>query len=209
MKIAGVYLAAGKSIRMGRKKLALPIRTTTIGSMALREAVHSSLTQIYIVSNGDHTWVDQDLLTNKKCTFIPCPTASLGQSESLKWGVKHAAEEKMDAIIVLLADQPLIFTKIIDQLIIDFKNKPSLDYVSTSINGMIMPPILFSSTMFSKMESLEGDKGAKVLLKDKSLQGKKLISGNQMYFFDVDTEEDYRKLLSYSNKSFEKGDDHC
>ncbi|KRG12360.1 hypothetical protein ACA30_20025 [Virgibacillus soli] len=209
MKIGGVYLAAGKSMRMGKQKLTLPIHNTTIGSMALREAVQSSLTTIYVITNGNHTWVDQDLLINKKCMFIECPTAARGQAESLKWGVKHANIAKMDAIIVLLADQPFISKKLIEQLITCFKNETSLDFVASSTAGITMPPILFSATMFPKIKTLEGDKGAKAFLKNKAFHGKRLIIENTRHFYDVDTEEDYRNLLFYANKSFEKDLNHC
>ena len=46
MKIAGVYLAAGSSSRMGSNKLQLPVGTKTLGSLAVQTALQTSLHRI-------------------------------------------------------------------------------------------------------------------------------------------------------------------
>ena len=53
MKIAGIYLAAGNSSRMGSNKLALPVGTMTVGSLALETALKSSLDKVYIITKDD------------------------------------------------------------------------------------------------------------------------------------------------------------
>ena len=50
MKITGVYLAAGSSSRMGSNKLALPVGTKTLGSLAVQTALKTPLDQIYIIT---------------------------------------------------------------------------------------------------------------------------------------------------------------
>ena len=61
----------------------------------------------------------------------------------------------------------------------------------------IMPPVLFSSSMYTELLELHGDKGAKAILQGDFLQkGKLLPCADKRLVFDVDTEADYEALQS-------------
>lgn len=204
MKIAGIYLAAGSSSRMGSNKLKLTVGTMTLGSLALETALKSSLDGIYIVTKetDDAVWLPPDMKLNNKCTIVPCPTAHEGQSASLKCGIRQAQANHMDAVLVMLADQPFITVQMLDEMIACMKNNPTCSFVATTLEQTIMPPVLLSSSMYHELLTLRGDVGAKALLQGDFLQkGHVLPCADQRLVFDVDMPEDYQILLMDKEKT--------
>lgn len=204
MKSVGIYLAAGKSQRMGESKLALPVGKMSLGSLALETALNSSLQKVYIIMSDedDGKWISKKLLANHKLVLVRCPTACEGQSASLRCGIECAQAEKADAAMIILADQPFITGLMINELIACLKQHPTCNYVATSHGVLNVPPILFSASMFSSLLSLTGDQGARSLLKNKArYPGKQLPCGDNRFVFDVDTKEDYAEFLLMMNKS--------
>jgi len=199
MKIAGIYLAAGNSSRMGSNKLALPIGTMTVGSLALETALKSSLDKVYIITKDedDADWLPAEMKLDTRCALIKCPTAHKGQSESLRYGIQQAQNDLMDAVIIMLADQPFITVQMLEEMIACMKNNPACRFVATSCEQTIMPPILFSSSMYNELLELHGDIGARAILQGDFLQqGKLLPCVDKRLVFDVDTEADYAALQS-------------
>ncbi len=199
MKIAGIYLAAGNSSRMGSNKLALPVGTMTLGSLALETALKSSLDKIYIITKDtdDVDWLPDEMKLDTRCTILKCSTAHKGQSESLRCGIHQAQFDHADAVIVMLADQPFITVQMLEEMIACMKNNPTCRFVATTYEQTIMPPVLFSSSMYAELLELRGDKGAKAILQGDFLQkGKLLPCADKRLVFDVDTEADYEALQS-------------
>ena len=200
MKVAGIYLAAGNSRRMGTHKLALPVGMMSLGSLALETALRSSLNLIYVIvqETDDMIWLPSNMKADERCKILQCTTAAEGQSESLRCGIRQAKEDGFDAVMVMLADQPFITTLMINEMIACIRDKPSRKFIATSFDGIISPPVLFSSAMYPALFNLTGDAGAKTLLHDALLnEGKLLPCNDKRLVFDIDTKEDYDKLFSY------------
>ncbi|REB06091.1 hypothetical protein DVB69_14245 [Sporosarcina sp. BI001-red] len=194
MKIVGVFLAAGNSSRMKSQKLALPVGSMTLGSLALETALKSSLEEVYVITKVyDHAeWIPSRMKENARCKIIKCTTSHEGQSESLRCGITQARENGARGVIVLLADQPFVTLQMISGLIDRFKQNPALDFVATTVDQSIMPPVLFSSSMYSDLMKLRGDKGARAILRGSFLQKGVLIPcADRRLVFDVDTKKDY------------------
>lgn len=198
-RIIGIYLAAGRSSRMGKKnKLDLPLLDDCLGSIALKTIMQTDLDFTIVITPTSEvpSWITPPLLLNKKwCSFL-CTEAEKGQAYSLRCGVMKAMSMEADAVIVFLADQPLISRQIIHQLIHTYTSNRDLEVVASSFNGISRPPILFSHQAFPKLLELEGDIGARQLLK-KSKRKVCIEFNDEVPFMDVDNEEDYsliRKL---------------
>ncbi|WP_210468433.1 NTP transferase domain-containing protein [Sporosarcina sp. 6E9] len=200
MKVVGIYLAAGKSRRMGTpNKLALPVGKMSLGSLALDTALNSMLSKVFIIirEEDDASWIAPDMLTNPKAAIIKCSSAHLGQAESLRCGIEKAANEKADAAMVILADQPFITTLMLDELIDCMKTNPTCKYVATADVDLLMPPVLFSASMYPSLLDLEGDRGARAILRGiPRNKGRQIPCKDKRFVFDVDTAEDYKKVLS-------------
>ncbi|MDN4607618.1 nucleotidyltransferase family protein [Sporosarcina highlanderae] len=200
MAIIGIYLAAGLSRRMGQNKLALQVGKMTLGSLALDTAIDSSLDRICIVTNADDdlSWMPSRMRFHEKCTILPCPDSIVGQSLSLQCGIRHAIAIGAKAAVVLLADQPFITKMMIDEMISCYNTNPESKYVATTQDGMIKPPVLFSSSLFPTLLNLRGDKGAREVLRGSLIDhGKRVPCEDHRLLFDVDTPDDYKSLLSH------------
>ena len=138
----------------------------------------------------DVDWLPAEMKLDARCTIIKCPTAHKGQSESLRCGIQQAQFDHADAVIVMLADQPFITVQMLEEMIACMKNNPTCRFVATTYEQTIMPPVLFSSSMYTELLELRGDKGAKAILQGDFLQkGKLLPCADKRLVFDVDTED--------------------
>lgn len=83
-----------------------------------------------------------------------------GQGHSLSLAVEHVRQKSgADAVLVLLADMPLVA----EAHLIDLINAmdESVDAVISEVAGVQMPPVLFHRRCFARLVDLEGDRGAR------------------------------------------------
>ncbi|WP_017436121.1 NTP transferase domain-containing protein [Saccharococcus caldoxylosilyticus] len=201
-RIIGIYLAAGQSRRMGMDKRSLPFSGNTLGDAALKAAVLSLISHVLVVVPPDDTltWLAPELAKHKKCTIIRCFDCSRGQAHSLRCGIKRAMQMQAEAIVILLADQPFITEAVINELI-QLYEQYQADYISFTNNGIVMPPVLFARSTFFDLLLLDGDEGARKLLRNQSRwKGITQESTTEKIFFDIDTKEDYLHAIKQSEK---------
>jgi CTP:molybdopterin cytidylyltransferase MocA len=100
--------------------------------------------------------------------------------------------------MVLLADQPLLRIDIINDLVLRYpmvyQGNNHGTFLAASFQGIPRPPIIFSPQMVPDLLKLEGDEGARRLLKKIELTGMLVEYENDADFFDVDTKDDYQWL---------------
>ncbi len=196
-EIVGIYMAAGRSSRMGQNKLALPLGNQPLGSHALLTALQSNLSHIMVVipDENDYTFKALSTYFTEKVTAIQCPNSSQGFSYSLKFGIQTAKTMEASGAVILLADQPFIHLEMINNLINTFQ-KEKVDYVASSYSNIIRPPILIGKQLFPLFKQLKGDEGAKKLLTgNPALRGRVLPYENEKLFRDIDTMREYEKAL--------------
>ncbi|MCA1040129.1 nucleotidyltransferase family protein [Bacillus infantis] len=198
MKVTGIYLAAGRSRRMGKDKRFLPYRGVPLGSAALEKALQSRLDHIVIVTEkGDSLkWLQPSFLKppySHKWSRAVCREAG-GQGHSISCGIEEAVRSKADAAVILLADQPFVGAEQINRLIDCYKEEECL-FVAPASQKVPMPPVLFSSACFPLLQKLEGDQGARSIIRGELFQQGKIIDFQMpLLFYDVDTPEDYEVL---------------
>jgi molybdenum cofactor cytidylyltransferase len=189
----GIYLAAGKSARMGMDKLTLPFAGTCLGSVALKAALRSHLHHVIVVTKeGDPLdWIAPELFMSKKWSTVSCRHSSYGQAHSLICGLKQAIQLQAKAVIVLLADQPFVTETMMNELLFHYKVHPT-PYITFTNQGIPRPPTLFSAKTFSDLLQLTGDEGARKLIRERwQGKGRILEYEDTDIFFDIDTKEDY------------------
>ena len=197
--IIAVYLAAGKSTRMGLDKLSLPLGAHSIGNSALQAALHSTLAHIIVVTRETDSlkWIHSALHQaplNSKWTQIPCLNSEKGQSFSLQCGLRAALERKPMGIMVLLADQPFLTVKTLNDLIDNYLalsvEKAQVQFVAARFQGIPRPPIIFSPNAVPELMKLTGDEGARILLR--KLTGFHIDYNDAGEFVDIDIQQDYQ-----------------
>ncbi|MDQ6419138.1 nucleotidyltransferase family protein [Paenibacillus sp. LHD-117] len=218
-RIAGVYLAAGSSLRMGKPKLSIRtgIGERPLGTIALQAAVRSRLDDLTIVTRERHStiWAALDEHVRGESgrirfADVDAGEAAKGLSRSIQAGLAAATSRKTaDAVVILLADQPLVTAGMIDKLIEAFASDPSLQYAAYFNGEALSPPLLISSRLFGSLLGLEGDKGARELLRQPGLRGIAILPEKPELLLDIDTEQDLRKLDDYWINHGKEGEDEA
>ena len=161
--IVAVVLAAGSSSRFGATKQLTEVAGAPLAKHVTQIAMHSKVRATTVIVGHDWQAVssalvpfDGFLVQNERYAN------GIGSSLALAARtVRHAA----DAVLVVLADQPLITAEHLDTLI-DSWTGAADEIVATAFSGISGPPALFASDCFDALASLNGDSGARSLLQD-------------------------------------------
>lgn len=192
-KVVGVVLAAGEGTRMGGLvKQMLPFKGKPIVEWVVDNAV-ASLLQSVVVVIGHRADLVEPVLAGKDVTVVINSDYRSGQSSSIKSGMA-ALPEWADAALFLLGDQPLVSPADIN-LLLDAYHASSAPIVLPVHKGIRGNPALFSRETFRRMELLKGDSGARALFGEYAGRILQAPVENGFIHFDIDTEEDYRRLL--------------
>jgi len=191
-KVAGIVLAAGKGARMGQTKQLLPFRGRTILECVVDSALASSLHRVIVVV-GHQADLLEPLLRGRAVTVVVNHHFPSGQSSSLKAGLQALTDES-EAALFLLGDQPLVTPQTIDRVIAAYQASRSPVVVPVCA-GRRGNPALFSRETFPSIGRLGGDCGARPLFDEYAERLLALPVPTSDILFDVDTEEDYRRLL--------------
>jgi molybdenum cofactor cytidylyltransferase len=190
-QVALVLLAAGRSRRFADgDKLTEPFLDKPLAYhvvTALEDVPF--LARIAVVSN---TSLDFGTLGYE---VVENADPSLGQARSLCCGVTRARELGAEAVLIALADMPRVTAGLIFHMI-DTAN--GADTVVAASDGVQpRPPALFGKGRFDALLALEGDEGARALIR-----GGHHVVTNAAELVDIDTREDLDQLrLLYGLRS--------
>ncbi len=201
-KIAGIILAAGTGSRMGRTKLLMPFKEKPILAHIIQNAKKSDLHEIIVVLGhcADKISKAVDLAGTKT---VRNNKYLKGQSTSLIKGLENVSLA-CDAAMFLLADQPLISAAVINRLINAFETSKAKIIIPYR-NGKKGNPVIIARSLFWRLNLLTSDTGARVLFDEFKESVLKVPVHDQAILIDVDTKQDYEKLISnYENTKYKK-----
>jgi molybdenum cofactor cytidylyltransferase len=115
------------------------------------------------------------------------PDPSLGQARSLCHGVSVAEAVDAEAVLVALADMPRVTASHVQRLFDAYDGPEAV--VASSDGVQPMPPVLFGRARFAELLALEGDQGARDLIR-----GGHHVVTSPAELKDVDTQEDLAEL---------------
>ena len=182
-RVALILLAARRSQRFADgDKLAEPFLDKPLAfhvATALENVPF--LMRIAIVSNTDLDFAARGY------RVVENPDSTLGQARSLCHGVSAARDAGADAVLVALADMPRVTAAHIYRLF-DAADGPGA-IVASSDGTQPRPPALFGRDLFDDLLNLQGDEGARELIK----RGHHVVT-SPAELVDVDTREDLAEL---------------
>ena len=112
--ISGLILAAGTSSRMGQPKQLLPFRGTILLDWVMAQAESASALDEVIVVLGRAADEIQPRLRNTRAKIIVNPVFTKGALAPTKPGMA-SIDQRAEAVMVLLGDQPGVESAVIDQ----------------------------------------------------------------------------------------------
>lgn len=189
--VFALVLAAGSSSRFGRTKQLEKVDGVPLVKRAVDTAAAVCGDRFALVTGHDWQSV-RDAGLGKAGFLLRNENYADGLGTSLALGaraVRHAA----DAILVLLADQPLVRADHVRSLI-DAWSGEGDEIVATTYDATAGPPVLFPRDCFDDLANLEGDSGGKHLFSDTRFRTTQIAFAPAA--IDIDTPDDLEKLCT-------------
>ncbi|WP_284774218.1 nucleotidyltransferase family protein [Agrobacterium sp. lyk4-40-TYG-31] len=191
MAVAIVLLAAGMSSRTSKngthKLLALFDGVPLLRKVAM-QAVASRASSVIAVLGYRHSDMENVLSGLDVETVINSDYAS-GMSRSLDLGFSTAVDRGFEGIMVMLADMPGITGGDLDRMIDAFETSGGVAIIRASAGGHPGNPVILPRSMAGDVDGLEGDVGARHLIKASGLPVIDIDIGDAA-LGDVDTLEE-------------------
>lgn len=173
-KIAILVLAAGNSSRFGGCKLLALFKQKPLLSYALDAAKKLSAGNVFLLTGAWHeTLLDYAQGTDflDGVNVIHHENWAQGMGSSIAKGIELLAPN-YDALMIMLADQPLIsladYQQLLAQLKLDTEEEQDISCsLYANKRGV---PAMFNRSCFSRLKKLSGTQGAKALLYDTDFQ---------------------------------------
>jgi molybdenum cofactor cytidylyltransferase len=193
--IYGVLLAAGEGKRMGKVKLTLPLGNKKLIEWVLEAAKLTPLDKYFLVVRPE----DKDIIKIGKAwgaEIVLNPDFRKGMSTSIKKALLKINTQEAEGFFLILGDQPLITSKIINKLIKSFspgKGEMVVPYFKDKRGN----PVLFDICWKDELMAITGDVGGRVLIKAHPEKVKRVNISDKAILFDIDQEKDYLKAQMY------------
>jgi molybdenum cofactor cytidylyltransferase len=207
-----IILAAGSSSRMGagRHKLLLPLAGRPVLEYVIEAALASQARPIIIVLGHQADQVRSLInayVDHPDVTIVENARYLQGMSTSLHAGIHalmtmgNTQGPEVGSTLVILGDQPLMTTTIIDTLITTWR-KTEKRIVAPLYDGRRGNPVLFDASLFAELLQTTGDEGGRSVIERHNPDMATVEIGNSMASYDVDTWEAYQQVLRvWENKS--------
>lgn len=205
---AAIILAAGSSSRMGsgRHKLLLPLDDRPVLAHVIDATLGSQARPIIIVLGHQASEVRLQIkpyTTHPDITLVDNTDYLQGMSTSMRKGVqvllsqgykKQAFPYQVDSVLIVLGDQPMITSQVIDTLIIAYRTTGKR-IIAPLYDGKRGSPVLFEVSLFPELMEVTGDEGGRAILERHRQEVELIEMGNTPANYDVDTWEAYQQVL--------------
>lgn len=183
--IFAVVLAAGSSTRFGRTKQLEQFEGVSLAAGAMRKA-ESVCGELTVLVTGKDWQKVADTCAPLAGYFVINTDYEQGLASSIACGVRAVAESA-DAILLMLADLPLVTTEHLTNLVNAWAESPQT-IVASAFEDTLGPPIVFPKADFDALMQLSGDRGARPII-DANKERVQPIACEEAAF-DIDRPED-------------------
>lgn len=189
--VSAILLAAGESKRMGELKLLLPFGTSTIIEKSIDALLSSRVNEVIVVTGCKAEEVIKRI-AGKPIRIVVNPHYLQGMSTSITAGL-NLIDRKAKAIMIALADQPVIDSKVIDKLLEQFRRHDKGIAIPV-YQGKRGHPVVFSVKYKKELLKLEGDVGGKEIIDQHQDDVLEVPVESRGISIDIDNLNDYEQL---------------
>jgi molybdenum cofactor cytidylyltransferase len=199
-----VILAAGKATRFNGIKQCADIGGQTLLGHIVNQALASDFVEIILVLGYELKKVKSglgELIRDDKISVVENRDYYNGLSTSLKAGLR-TLDTSIDAAVFILGDQPNVSTKLMNDLIKEYKNSnaqlclPMLHKTKPPRPGN---PVIISKGLFPEIFNITGDIGAREIVKRNISNARLVELDDESSQFQINTEDDLKKYIDEVN----------
>jgi molybdenum cofactor cytidylyltransferase len=168
IEVGGLLLAAGGSTRFGSPKQLAEFEAETLIRRAAESVCGSGCAIVVAVlgaaaDESRHQLSDLDLVTveNKDWQSGMSSTIRIGLSKLIE------IEPQLDAVLITLVDQPKVTASHLGRFVAAFIEGGAL-IIAAEYSGTTGVPALFARPLFDELLQLEGDQGARSIIRKRS-----------------------------------------
>ena len=188
-RIFGIVFAAGAATRFGSTKQLTEVDGTTLVRRTYDVATRVFGANTLLVTGHDWRAV-HDACHPSQGFLIVNPDYADGLGTSIAQAVR-AVQHATDAVVILLADQVLVSSEHVQDLVATWDGSQN-QIVASEHAGTVGAPTLFPAGCFADLCALNSDSGGQKLLFDKRFQLQTLTF--EAAAVDIDTPEDLKLI---------------
>jgi molybdenum cofactor cytidylyltransferase len=194
--IPAIVLAAGRSTRMGRPKAALPFNDRdTFLSRIVRTFLDAGVDDVVVVLGHDAEAIARSFAaTELPARFTINRDYDRGQLSSLQAGLTVVDRPGVSAVLVTLVDVPLVSASTVRAVVEHYRatRAPIVRPVSGERHGH---PFVIDRALFDALRSGDDELGAKPIVRAHVSAIGDVTVDDDGAFIDIDTVDDYRRLV--------------
>ena len=198
MKVGAVLLAAGAASRMGgRPKCLLELGGVPLVVRQCLALSGAGVDEVTVVS-GHYAAQVEAALASSSIPLVRNPSPDDGQASSVRLGLQ-ALSPNLDAVIVALADQPMIEASDIAELISAYRLRGDRAMVVPRVqsgDGKWVPgnPVILSAELREQWQAAEDDGMCRSWRQQHPEKIEWFDTNNRHYATDIDTPEDLQRF---------------
>lgn len=165
-KLGAMLLAAGGSSRFGRPKQLVQFEGESLLRRSARSLAESVYFPVVVVLGAEADAVLNEISGLPVYSVVNDDWAQ-GMGLSIKVGLTKLLdlEPDLDAVLISLSDQPQITGEMLNPFAARFYETSS-DVIASTYDGVQGVPALFSRKLFGELSLLQGDKGARHIIRN-------------------------------------------
>ncbi|MEM1135994.1 MAG: nucleotidyltransferase family protein [Bacteroidota bacterium] len=192
LEIGVILLAAGESRRLGTPKQLLKLLDKTLVARASEAILQTEIDKVVVVT-GESAEEVKLALTSYQVDIVYNKDWKSGMGSSIKKGT-HALLQKypdIQALLICLCDQPFLNSNYLKKVIEQYMKTEKL-IIASYYNDKASVPALFDHSLFGKLLQLQGEEGARKIIRGNSRIVEHIPFPEGKY--DIDTIEAWEKV---------------
>jgi len=187
-----IVLAAGASTRLGEPKQLLMFGDLTLLDHCIHVAHGSNADSIIVVVGAQPHSVNEQV--SDKTHIANNVYWQEGMASSIRFGIKTLldVDPSAEGAVLMVCDQPYVTSLLLNTLIATYQTTGK-SIIASGYDNTFGPPVFFHKRFFPELMQLNGDVGAKAVIKEHADEVELVLFPQGS--IDIDTEADYQKFL--------------